>query len=86
MLASGFLPPRKRISAVWSGITTQLQSDGQMVWSKLVKMSVQLLCLLVLGLQGCTPAIPQDPIPQASSCSSTTHKFTTTFRSSQVCP
>lgn len=85
MLAVWLLPPRKRISAVWSGVTAQLLSAGQMVWSKLVKMSAQLLCLLVLGLQGCTPAIPQDLTPQASFCSSTTHKFTTTFWSSQVC-
>lgn len=83
-LAGGFSPPRKRISAGWSGVTAQLLSAGQMVWSKLVKMCVQLLCLLVLGWQSCTPATPQDATPQASFYSSATHKFTTAFWSSQA--
>lgn len=84
VLASGFSLSRKRISAGWSGVVAQLLSAGQMVWTKLVKMCVQLLCLLVLGWQGCTPATPQDATPQASSYSSATHKFTTAFWSSQV--
>lgn len=84
VLDGGFSSPRKRISAGWSGVIAQLLSAGQMVWSKLVKMCVQLLCLLVLGWQGCTPATPQDATPQASSCYSDTPKFTTAFWSSQV--
>lgn len=59
VLAYGFSPPRKNISAGWSGVVAQLLSAGQMVWSKLVKICVQLLCLLVLGWQGCIPATPQ---------------------------
>lgn len=78
MLDHGFSPPRKNISAGWTGVGAQLLSAGQMVWSKLVKMCVQLLCLLVFGWQGCIPATPQ------ASCSSATHKFTAAFWSSQV--
>jgi len=79
VLAGGFSPPRKRISAGWNGVMAQLLSAGQMVWSKLVKMCVQLLCLLVLGWKGCTLATPQDATPQASPYSSATHEFTTAF-------